>query len=104
MAITFSNKVGKIRIRLAKVLNAYFPDYEFLPEDLDSNIPIYASAMYDCCSWTGVGKLKRNPNVSLVVHSWDTMTKICKNGIDSIDKDGEIYANSEKRETSKLGG
>jgi hypothetical protein len=96
MAITFSSRVGKTRIRLAKILNIYFPDYEFLPENLDSQIPIYASAKFDNCSWTGSGKLKRNPSVCIVVHSWDTMTKICRNGIHSVDKDFEIYANSEK--------
>ena len=87
MATTFSNKVGRTRIRLAKLLNEYFPDYHFDPEDLNSQIPIYASALWGCCSWMGLGRSKKG-KLSIGVNSWDTMTEVCRLGIDASDRDG----------------
>jgi len=94
MATTFSNKVGRTRKRLAKLLNEYFPDYEFRPEDLNSQIPVYASAIWGYCSWTGLGRSKKG-NLSVHIASWDTMTEICRWGIDASPPDGldiEVHA------------
>lgn len=80
MATTKSNKVGKIRIKLALLLEDAIPTVQFEPWDLRSQIPVYASALWDCCSWSGDGK---DDKTGLTVHvaSWDTMTECVRDGI-----------------------
>lgn len=90
MAITFSNRIGKVRTRLAKKLSERFPEYHFEPVDLWSQNPHYASAHWDCCSWGATGYLVTDPKLSKDVHSWHTMRSFLKKGIEI-----EIVGNDE---------
>ena len=81
MATTRPDTVGKIRYLLAELLEAVIPTVTFLPEDLNSQIPIYANPIWDCCSWYGTGKDKET-GLGVRVSSWDTMTKCVRNGIE----------------------
>jgi hypothetical protein len=79
MAITHSGNVGRTRIRMAKLLERMVPGLTVYPHELWSQIPAYATAQWDCCSWGGEGYL--NPWGRVDIASWDTMTKCLKNGI-----------------------
>lgn len=82
MAITFSNRIGDTRKKLARKLSERFPEYIFEPKDLWSQIPVYASAHWDCCSWGGTGYLRENRNLILQVHSWHKMREFVKSNIE----------------------
>lgn len=90
MATTHQGNVGKTRIKLAKILNAYFPEYEFKPEELHSQIPIYASPQFAWCSWFGIGTVKANPELRVHVSSYNTMLEVCQRGIEATRK-GQQY-------------
>lgn len=96
MATTTDRNVGAIRIKLAALLEKLLPEYRFVPEELNSNTPIYASVIYDGCSWDGYGKDSSGFRVH--VFSWDTMTACVRGGVKTIaTRDGadyEIYAPS----------
>jgi hypothetical protein len=78
MAITHSGNIGQTRIRMAKMLEKSIPGLCVEPRDLWSQIPVYATAQWDCCSWGGGGILDgRQVNIA----SWDTMTECLKYGI-----------------------
>lgn len=79
MAITHSTNVGRTRRRLAKLLRETIPGLEIDPEDLNSNLPVYARAEFDCASWGGYGRIGK---VQVHVYSWDTMGDCLKKGID----------------------
>lgn len=93
MAITFANKIGLTRRKLAERLNAKFPEYHFEPENLQSQNPYYASAHFDCCSWYAYGT-KKGSSLNLQVHSWNKMSDFIKKGVgigivgDEIDLNG----------------
>jgi hypothetical protein len=95
MATLYKNRVGYTRKKLAEKLNAKFPNYHFEPEDLWSQIPVYASAHWDCCSWGGIGYGKDNPNRSLQVHSWHKMREFTKKGVEILLVGGFDYLGTE---------
>lgn len=76
MATTNTNRVGVIRIKLAALLEA--EGFTVYPEDLNSQVPVYANPKWDCCSWYGRGK-KGEADVSFA--SWDTMRECVRDGI-----------------------
>lgn len=87
MATTKSNKIGRIRIKLAEMLNELFPEWHFEPEDLWSQTPIYATKQFDCCRWGANGAIKDKPHLGVSISSWNTMTECVKSGISYTDKD-----------------
>lgn len=80
MATTSPNRVGRVRERLAALLEEAIPTATFDPADLDSQIPIYANPKWDCCSWYGDGK-DRETGLGVHVSSWNTMTECVRRGI-----------------------
>lgn len=80
MATTRSHHVGRTRIRLAKMLTEAFPGYEFDPTELHSQIPMYATAQFDCCSWTATGRPPLHRNRVKHVCSWNTMGDCVRKG------------------------
>lgn len=81
MATTKANKVGRIRDRLADLLNEAIPTAQFEPEWLDSQIPYYATVQFDACSWYGDGTDK-DTGLNAHVASWDTMRECVRYGIE----------------------
>ena len=86
MATTKKNKVGYIRKRLAKILEEALPGLHVDPAELYSQIPIYASPLWDCCSWYGWG-YKNGLLISLAC--WQPMGECIKNGIQFSDDSTE---------------
>ena len=80
VAITKPNKVGKIRIKLASLLEETIEGSSFDPAELNSNNPYYGSKYFDGCCWSGRGRDKSG--MMIHVSSWCTMTRCVKNGIE----------------------
>ncbi len=78
MATTKNNQIGRIRTKLATLLKSTIPGLEIDPIDINSQVPMYASAIFDCCSWYAVGK--RN-GMDVNISSWNTMTECVRRGI-----------------------
>jgi hypothetical protein len=71
---------------MAKLLERSVSGLVVNPADLWSQIPAYATAQWDCCSWGGDGYLC---GVRVSLSSWNTMTECLRNGIDvSVDVNG----------------
>lgn len=97
MANWKDRRIGKTRLRLARRLTETFPELETPyvmangetrivdPLELTPQIPVYASPMYDCCSWDANLPLKNGG--SYHVYSWDAMGILTRLGFDYT-KDG----------------
>lgn len=91
MAIPHDRRVGKTRRKLAEMITIQFPelDLDVDPRDLISQIPIYASSQWDCCSWDA-----NIPTVdgsrSFHFYSWDRMGELVKFGFDYTKDNFEI--------------
>jgi hypothetical protein len=103
MATTRKDRVGRVRERLAAMLDELGFDVD--PSDLDSQYPVYATAQWDCCSWSGRGYsraikqkygLSENGSGNLVhFASWSTMTECVRKGI-TVSKEDHAYEVSPK--------
>ena len=87
MATTSNRRIGKIRIKLARILGNSIPGFSIDPVDLSSQIPVYASRHRDCCSWFGDGTIDVNVDGTIIkapchVYSYDTMRE-CLRGIEA---------------------
>jgi hypothetical protein len=78
MATTKPDKVGRTRKKLAQLLANKVPGLILFPQNLESQIPVYASDQWDCASWFGGGQIDGR---SVHISSWDTMKK-CLKGFD----------------------
>lgn len=87
MATTRPNKIGATRKKLARMLEESMPGLKVDPAELNSQIPVYASPEWDCCSWYGRGLFNGIP---FELASWRTMTDCVKNGNITIREDGEV--------------
>lgn len=76
VAITNNKRIGKIRIRLAEMLEEKLPGIIVDPADLESQNPYYSSQQFDCCTWTGYGT--REKHWDTYFFSWDTMGDLVK--------------------------
>lgn len=90
MAITRPDRVGRVREKLADLLNDYFKNHTFSGCDLDSNNPYYSSIYFDGCSWDGTSS-GRDERLHMHVFSWSTMSECIKNGI-SVTMEGPFDA------------
>jgi len=90
MAIRNDRRIGRTRRKLAEMITREFPQLKtpYLLGDsqmwivdpylLSPQIPIYASPMFDCCSWDADFPLRGGG--SYHVYSWSTMGEIVKSG------------------------
>ena len=78
MATTKQNRIGKTRKRLAALIEEAIPGISLQPEEINSQIPIYASQKWDCCSWYAFGDLN---GLTVAISSWDTMSNCVSRGI-----------------------
>lgn len=96
MAIRNDPRIGRTRLKLARLLTEKFPelatpygDDRFKqivdPFQLQPQIPIYASAQFDCCKWDASLPLKTHGYYH--VYSWSTMGDLVRHGFD-FTKDG----------------
>lgn len=97
MAIPNDRCVGRTRRKLAAMIAKEFPELKTTyllgdnqtwvvdPFALTPQIPIYASPIYDCCSWDADFPLRGGGFYH--VYSWDTMGELVKRGFD-YKKDG----------------
>ncbi len=76
MSTTKSNKIGKIRTKLAEQLAIKLQGLIINPEDLHSQYPIYASAKFDSCSW--YCDIENNGE-SIHIYSYFTMKQCINN-------------------------
>lgn len=76
MVTTSPRRIGRTRKKLARMIQQAVPGSEVFPEDLDSQIPVYASAYFDGCSWSGMILVE---GIRRTITSWDTMTKCVRN-------------------------
>jgi hypothetical protein len=76
MAVTNLKHIGLIRINLANLLNKQISKLNILPENLNSNNPIYASKIYDHCSWYAI----TNSKLPVHLYSFSTMQQCVKMG------------------------
>lgn len=65
---------------MAALLCKEIPGFYIDPGDLWTQIPVYATPQWDCCSWGGWGYLNGSP-IKISVSCWDTMTACLKHGI-----------------------
>lgn len=97
MAIPNDRRIGRVRRKLAEMIAAEFPelDLDVDPRDLTSQIPIYASDQWDCCSWDA-DISTYDGSRSFHFYSWDTMTELVRLGFDYT-KDGHEIELSAKQ-------
>jgi hypothetical protein len=97
MAIPHDRRVGRVRRKLAAMIEAEFPelDLDVDPRDLTPQIPIYASQQFDCCSWDA-DILTYDGSRSFHFYSWDRMGELVKLGFDYT-KDGHEIELSAKQ-------
>jgi hypothetical protein len=87
MATTNRLAIGRTRTKLARLLNEALAEtlaihqQEFRPGDLHSQIPVYATPQWDCCSWYGDSD-GQGP-IRIHVSCWATMGECVKCGIDA---------------------
>lgn len=108
MATTKRDRVGRVREKLSALLDAV--GIEIQPENLSSQIPVYATAQWDCCSWYGDGYSRTireqfalpddGPGNMIHVFSYDTMTMCARYGIELSGPDGGHIEISAKRPTN----
>jgi hypothetical protein len=89
MAIRNDSRIGRTRLKLARMLTERFPELEIVdPFLLQPQIPIYASAQFDCCKWDANLPLKARG--SYHVYSWSTMGDLVRHGFDFTKEGYEI--------------
>jgi hypothetical protein len=81
VATTRRDRVGRTREVLADLLNEEVPYGYFRADRLDSQVPIYATPQWDCCSWCGDGVDLRN-GMNIHVASWSTVGECIRDGIE----------------------
>jgi hypothetical protein len=86
VATTRRDRVGRIREVLADLLNEEVPYGYFRADRLDSQVPVYATPQWDCCSWYGDGVDLRN-GMNIHVASWSTMSRCVQRGIEVLQLD-----------------
>ena len=98
MAIRNDKRAGRVRRKLAAMIAKEFPELKtpYLLGDnqtwvvdpflLTPQIPIYASPIYDCCSWDADFPLRGGG--SCHIYSWDRMGDIVKSGGFDYTKEG----------------
>lgn len=96
--------VGKLRIRAAAILNANFPDWDVLPEDIRPASGRWRSDWrLDVYRWELFSRLKQRNNhdgseLPIVCGCWDTLTRFVKIASKEgchVTKDQEIYVGKE---------
>lgn len=113
MAIVNDNRIGRVRFKLAQMIAQRFPELRSFPRQrnmdgpvrrcvdpflLRPQIPIYASPIYDCCSWDA--DLPLTAGGSYHIYSWDSMTDLVRYGFDvtkTDHRDYELSANEEAK-------
>jgi len=87
---------GKVRIKLAAMLAAAFPDYNVVPEELYLQNPVYIAQESGCCRWFAHLKHKDGSAKILNILSWDKMTECVKQGIDRRDPPQETVISAKE--------
>jgi hypothetical protein len=99
MAIRNDSRIGRTRLKLARMLTERFPELAATYGDdgfkqiidpflLQSQIPIYASPQFDCCKWDANLPLKAHGFYH--VYSWSTMGDLVRHGFDFTKEGYEI--------------
>lgn len=99
MAIRNDPRIGRTRLKLARMLTERFPELAATYGDdrfkqivdpflLQPQIPIYASPQFDCCKWDANLPLKARG--SYHVYSWSTMGDLVRRGFDFTKEGYEI--------------
>lgn len=103
MAVDTAN-IGRTRERLARMLEELFPGYEFPPERLGVQNPVFIR-YYGCARWWGWGFKRQGAEVKgpkfFQVTSWDRMRDCVRYGIEAGDYDETIKEISQKPEKHK---
>lgn len=104
MAIRSDPRIGRTRLKLARLLTERFPELETPYGDdrfkqivdpllLQSQIPIYTSLQWDCCKWDA--NLPLRTHGFYHVYSWSRMGDLVRHGFD-FTKEGYEIELSEK--------
>lgn len=106
MAIVNDSRIGRTRRKLAQMIAEKFPELKtpYLlgdsqtwvvdPFSLRPQIPVYASAQWDCCKWDA--NLPLRGYGSYHIYSFDTMGELVKCGFDAVKVDAFEYELSAK--------
>lgn len=89
---------GRVRIRLAELLEAAMPQLTVNPVDLyDARGSYRTSARADAPRWEGYARLKELPNVVVSLRSYSTMESCVRHGVDC-SFDGRAHVDVEAKE------
>lgn len=77
-AFQSNRRVGKIRTKLAEMIEKYLPGITVYPEDLMQQNPQFSRPEVDACTWDAWGTNAAGHKIHF--YSWSTMGRIVKAG------------------------
>lgn len=88
-----ARKIGKVRQRLAELLEEALPNVTVQPSDLIIQHPKFSSLQGGCCLWTGYGvkTFEDGSQVTIGFNSWFRMSDLIKTGIEVTINDGSPW-------------